>query len=719
VRRSFLVGVVAAALWVLAHPQMLGYGGEAEFPGWDVIRVFWADIAFARRAIAGGELPLWNPFDRAGYSFVAEPQSGFFDPVTWVLVLIALLIGSAPAWLITLKSIFYYGIAASGIDAYLRERRVPAWAAGLGVVAFTLCARLDKLKDQSALWPTAWVGWLLFAAHRCIERPDPRRGVWLGLAVSACVLSGYPPTVFRLGLLVFPISVVLLVRVLREAEDPRAHAKALARALAVAGLIVVGLCAAQVQATLSVLPMTERAALQTSEVLATRTRPEHWKGFFAILPGKSPLMVYAGLATAVVSLLALVRVRSAEVWVWFALAVFGFVLAAGHRTPVLPALAHAPGFRSFRIPAHYLLLTSTAVTVLAALGASSLTERSRQSSIWATGITVGALALAVTFTPEADGTRWLLWLFAAGALLALAWIEPRHRRIAGWVVVVAVALDLFAAGRPVATLLRPYPSPERQEQLVERMTEPATYRFADFEWAKNRPGPRVGMRDLLGHRPALTDRRYMMMYEVAPKSGHVLQAMNVELASFKRRDRATRTRSLKRIRELKHVYRVRDPWPIAFFVDHVRVLETPDDVLDALREGGPPAVFLEAAHARSLGPLPEEGSDPIAPVLVSYANNRVVIDVDAPAAGVLVVAESFDPGWRATVDGADAPIVRANLIHRAVPVAAGPHRVELEYAPAGLSALLWLFLLTATGAGVWLWRTSRRAGGRDTLRADA
>lgn len=710
-RRSLVVGVLVAALWVLAHPQMLGYGGEARFPGWDVIRVFWADLAFARRAIAGGDLPLWNPYDRGGYSFVAEPQSGFFDPVTWVLVTIALVIGSAPAWLITLKSVIYYGIAASGMEAYLRERRVPAWAAGLGVVAFTLCGRLDKLKDQSALWPTAWIGWLLLASHRCIERPDGRRGVWLGLAISGSVLSGYPPTVFRMGLVVVPLGLVVLIRALRAAEDPRAYARALARALGIAGVIVLGLCAAQVQATLSVLPGTERAALETAEVLATRVRPRHWHGFFAVIPETSSLMVYAGLATAAAALLALARIRTAEVWVLAGMGVLGFLFAAGHSTPVLPALAKLPGFRSFRIPAHYLLLTATAVSVLAALGAGTLVERSRAGARWASACVAVAGVLAVAFTPEPDVVRYGLWLLAGAGLLGLAWLDPRHRPAAGWGVVVVVALDLFVAGRPVATLLRPYPSPERERVLAELMTEPEVYRFADFEWADNRPGPRVGVRDLVGHRPALTDRRYMMVYEQAPKSAHLLQAMNVELAAFRRRGRASRMRALRRIREHKNVYRVRDPWPIAFFVDHARVLAGPQEVLDALEEGGGPAAFVEAAHAAPLGELPEQGDDPLAPTLVDFGPNRVVIEVDAPREGLLVVAESPDPGWRARVDGIDTPVVRANLIQRAVPIPAGAHRVELEYAPAGLRALLLLFGLTLMGAIAYLVRTSRAGHG--------
>ena len=52
-----------------------------------------------------------------------------------------------------------------------------------------------------------------------------------------------------------------------------------------------------------------------------------------------------------------------------------------------------------------------------------------------------------------------------------------------------------------------------------------------------------------------------------------------------------------------------------------------------------------------------------------------------PAAGVLRVSESFDPGWRATVDGRPTPVQIADLGQQAVFVPAGAHEVALRYEP--------------------------------------
>ena len=65
---------------------------------------------------------------------------------------------------------------------------------------------------------------------------------------------------------------------------------------------------------------------------------------------------------------------------------------------------------------------------------------------------------------------------------------------------------------------------------------------------------------------------------------------------------------------------------------------------------------------------------------------RVRISLVAPRPGHLVVADSDAPGWAALVDGVPAPIRRANMLFRAVPVPAGRHVVEMRYRPLSVPA---------------------------------
>jgi len=64
---------------------------------------------------------------------------------------------------------------------------------------------------------------------------------------------------------------------------------------------------------------------------------------------------------------------------------------------------------------------------------------------------------------------------------------------------------------------------------------------------------------------------------------------------------------------------------------------------------------------------------------------HLVIDIDAPGRGFLVLADQYSPGWRARVDDNAVPIVRANYAFRLVEVPAGSSRVEFVYRPASVA----------------------------------
>ncbi|MEA2930616.1 MAG: hypothetical protein QOG38_3044, partial [Hyphomicrobiales bacterium] len=67
--------------------------------------------------------------------------------------------------------------------------------------------------------------------------------------------------------------------------------------------------------------------------------------------------------------------------------------------------------------------------------------------------------------------------------------------------------------------------------------------------------------------------------------------------------------------------------------------------------------------------------------LVSYANARVVIEVDSPSGGIVVLNDVWHPWWRAHIETAETEIFRANGIFRAVQVPAGKHTVRFSFEP--------------------------------------
>jgi hypothetical protein len=91
--------------------------------------------------------------------------------------------------------------------------------------------------------------------------------------------------------------------------------------------------------------------------------------------------------------------------------------------------------------------------------------------------------------------------------------------------------------------------------------------------------------------------------------------------------------------------------------------------------------------------------------VTSMTPNMVVVNARMNRPGFVVLSEVNYPGWEASIDGNPAPILTADHILRAVPVAAGEHQVELRFRPAPFRWGLWVSavcLILMTG---FLWRT--------------
>ncbi|MCC6892885.1 MAG: YfhO family protein [Anaerolineae bacterium] len=82
--------------------------------------------------------------------------------------------------------------------------------------------------------------------------------------------------------------------------------------------------------------------------------------------------------------------------------------------------------------------------------------------------------------------------------------------------------------------------------------------------------------------------------------------------------------------------------------------------------------------------------------IVSYTPERVEVQVTSSAPAYLVLTDAYYPGWVATVNGETAPILRADLMFRAVAVEAGSSTVVFEYRP------WWWPVVPLVGAGLWL-----------------
>jgi hypothetical protein len=136
-----------------------------------------------------------------------------------------------------------------------------------------------------------------------------------------------------------------------------------------------------------------------------------------------------------------------------------------------------------------------------------------------------------------------------------------------------------------------------------------------------------------------------------------------------------------------------------------RVTAIPDDDETLRRLALPGFNAQEIAYVEAPLDLPTEirGSAEIKEEIPT----RIEIDAQMETPGLLVLADRWDVGWQAYVNGARAPILQTNYAIRGVTLPAGASKVEFRYEPSCLAignalALGTIAVLLAwTGLVVW------------------
>lgn len=141
------------------------------------------------------------------------------------------------------------------------------------------------------------------------------------------------------------------------------------------------------------------------------------------------------------------------------------------------------------------------------------------------------------------------------------------------------------------------------------------------------------------------------------------------------------------------VYRNLDVTPRAYLAAELATVDNQEAALAKLRAEAGRITIVEGSL---------DGAQPAGPgdsaEIVAYAPERVEIVTHSAAPALLVLSDSFYPGWTATIAGAPAPIKAVNGLFRGVVVPAGEQRVIFTFTPTGWRSGLWL-----AGGGVSLW----------------
>jgi len=678
-----------AALWLLPllrHPNSIAFWPGAGFS--DLLLAHWPNALFAHQAIQSwGEIPLWNPNQLSGMPFAADPLSGIWYPPNW------LAIAFPTAWSFNL--LFWLHLAWAGLGAYKLARTqglgfVGSLVAGIvfgGTPKFIAHIALGHLGLVSAV---SWTPWFLLALMHAVR---PGRGIgrvharlWIPAGLSLGIIFLADPR------WVIPAGMMGALLSFREASGTGGlwALRVLCLGLLV-GVIAAGVAAGPALPLQELASRALRAGLTPAERAVFSLPPSALLGLFRFAPGEPELLVYPGLAAAMLAMSGLcLRWQKSRFWLASAL-LFG-LLSMGEWLPGASlVLARIPGGGWLRVPARFLFLSWLGLAISAGWGARALADlwpRRPRSwllpallSAWVI-LETGVLALA----PPPSGAVSALTLLITIVLVAGVWLVWGGRWAAKrlqilWLAVLAVELALVNAAMLDVRTSR---LEEEAAALINRIAEQGGgYRV--FSPSLNLPpveGVRAGLERADGVHPLILASYWGYMAEAV---GYHASGYSVVLPPLtdgeplKQGDFEPRTERLERL----GVRYVVSAYPVG--AEGLHLVGTEGDLFLYETQAWRPPAWVE--------PVAPEGDGNWQPAeVLSRSPNEIRVKASGP--GELVFAEISYPGWLATVDGEEVPLDEAEGLLRSLPLEAGEHLVRLRYRPLRVYLGLAISLLT-------------------------
>lgn len=702
-----IAAAVLGLLWEpLAHGKALApYASLAHFEPWasetdlepqnallldqPLVTLPW--LAFFAERLHAGEVPLWNPRSALGQPIHAALTGGLLWPGHWPFL-------AWPDWrLLAWTTAFELILAGGFFHLLLRRFGLRALASTVGGIGYALCGFQVVWLGHPHVHAALVLPLLLIAIERCCEARDGRRfGTDVAL-VALCVallgVCGHAQTAFHVALWSFGWAVCRAF----VGPRPRAGRAAFGRLAlgAVAGAL---LAAPQLLPFLEYLRHSRAAEALAATDLVADVAP--WKAAVMLVdPGffGDPLAgTYAGphgnnlnytelaggfvgrvlLAFAVLGAILTVRGRAVDTRLRLAIVAVVVGAAFAWQVPgIYDAAREVPVLGSTKLM-RFALLLAAGLVALGALGLDRLLERlpgaKARNAVGALVALVVATELVVAhagFNPSIEPER----MFEHTTTTAIvSHLDGRTLGTEGMT---------FAPNANVplgVSLLISYDSIE-----VEHVTDVVTLlTTADLEFPFASTIPYFD-RALPFVRALGVEQVVTRTPLPAPYTELVTSPGGLSIWS----DPAS----------LGRVWVARGTEVIADDEERLARLAALDfDPLVAVVEEPPPAGATDRAAPAGTAEL------------VVDEPRHLVVDVELDAPSLVVVADTWYPGWRASVDGEERPIERVDHALRGVWLEAGSHRLEMSYRPdsftlglglAGVAAAGLLGLLVVTRRG--------------------
>jgi hypothetical protein len=674
-------------------------GAKTGYPQSDFADSFWPHWKFLADQLRSLHLPLWYPYDFGG---TRAPESGLFGLYYPVRMALLFVFGAMNGH--TAMMMLHSFLAMAFMHRFLVWLKCSTPAAILGALLWAFNGHnIYYVSLEFPLVLAAWLPLALWAAGRAIEERSWRWAVASGAASGLTLFCGYANYIYAFGLITAAWWLYLVLTMRRR---PMAGRSILVL-VACAGATALCVGAAFWLPFIDVFQTTVRApASMASQIGEAITPLQFLRGLVwpKSLAGPvwgfdSPSMAFIGIPALVA--IVFVRFRAACSSIFFSvIGVLAIAMITGFRPLFEAGRVLVPMFGAIHpstIGSDVLMLC---LAVLAPMGLDSITARlrgNRANTGAAVGVSVGAIGLTaislfvllrVSQPLQPTAPRLSFPDTPLTEKLRALQLEAHQRMVPAQIKSAVWSPPIFFAGSHASVDIS---SVFGYDSLVQPENFWVAQAVASAgQLPENLVNPSEAARgDVATDRLPVRLLRNLSIGLVASPPQVPIHALD--------QDAGQGTPSSSKFVQLYcgedgTIWQIGNAPARAFLAPQAELHASAEDALRALvrpdydpqkRVAIVPANRAQGALVRDLRP-PPDGQRPGSVDFVVDAVNGISLKVSASQPSLLVLNDTWAPGWRVTINGVSTPVMHANYAYRAVYVPQGQSIVEFHYRPLPL-----------------------------------
>jgi hypothetical protein len=691
----------------------------------------WRDFGF--RELVKGNFSLWNPYIFGGAPYFGGMQSALLYPLNWLFLILPLAV--AINWTVALNvfllgAFMFFWMRIRGLSA------APSFFAG-AVVMFSGPHFLHVFAGHLPQMATMTWSPLIFCAIDGFFGTRKRTWVLLGMfAVGMQIFAGFPQYVFYTAIIAGLYALLRLIwqwnwRLAAGLLSIYVGGAALAAVQLLSGIAATGETVRGIRVPFAFASQCAFAP----ENFVTLIAPNFF-GDSATYWARCYLWetsLFLGVTALVLAVYAAICVERKTKWIPLVVIFAALLLALGLHTPLFNFLyAHVPGFDRFRAITKFIFPASLFIVLLAATGLDQLFRQKKVALRFIVGVFVAAAVLAIAGLWTSKTNSWLSlmnWmqatretyllpqLFSSAEFIAQAQHRAAISIFLAAATCVVIGILLFA-GKRDARVLYGLIAFGLIEMFVFARTARPTFDSATIVNSKEQsflaehsgdyriinplnPNSAMSLRvpDIWGYDPNVV-RRYAEFITWTQGGDPNNATLYVKFTRFDPLYAMLRLGYVfgQHADELETAEAPTPPMPHLEIVSNYRVLQDRDAIFGALHSDNfdpKREVILESEPE----PRPVPNESPGAATIVAESTDALTIEADVNQPAILLITDVYTSAWRAvSLSGSvqsNYQLLPANYILRAVPFAAGHHRLRVEYAPSGFAIGKWISIVSA------------------------